>query len=195
MTRLRWFLFSLLFCGTAFGQTIPNGNTPLTSGQVWTLTQWDTAWQAKVDVTGGSSTNQILTTPTIAGGALSGTFTGNHTLSGNVTLLGANVLSGSQSITNLAISATAVTISSGFGTSPSIIANGTLAGVVTVGTSPGTTGALTMPAAANGWACTATDITSSPTVKESAYTTTSVTLTFSAAPTAADKVTFSCVGF
>jgi len=67
---------------------------------------------------------------------------------------------GSQSIgSNLIISATAPTIASGFGTSPSILANNTAAFRVTVG-SGGTDyqGQLTMPAAPNDWACTAQEV-------------------------------------
>ena len=67
---------------------------------------------------------------------------------------------GSQSIgSNLIISSTAPTIASGFGTSPSILANNTAAFRVTVG-SGGTDyqGQLTMPAAPNGWACTAQEV-------------------------------------
>ena len=54
----------------------------------------------------------------------------------------------------------APTISSGFGTAPSILANGTAAFQVTVG-SGGTanTGSLVMPTAPNGWVCSVTDIT------------------------------------
>jgi hypothetical protein len=55
---------------------------------------------------------------------------------------------------NTIISSTAPTIASGFGTSPSILANNTAAFQITVG-SGGTAsqGQITMPAAPNGWAC------------------------------------------
>ena len=60
---------------------------------------------------------------------------------------------------HLLISSTAPTIASGFGTSPSILANNTAAFQVTAG-SGGTSyqGELTMPAATNGWACTAHEL-------------------------------------
>jgi hypothetical protein len=51
-------------CGvftSALGQSVPNGS--VSTGQVWTPSQWNTAWQGKVDARGGSLTN-----PTIAGG-------------------------------------------------------------------------------------------------------------------------------
>lgn len=63
-------------------------------------------------------------------------------------------------LTSLAASATAPTIASGFGTSPSITANnGTAAFQIQVGTGgTATSGTLTMPAAAHGWECDAQDI-------------------------------------
>ena len=74
---------------------------------------------------------------------------------------------------------TAVTIASGFGTSPSITSNNTAAFAVTIGSAPGSTGVITLPTASNGWVVTATNITSNSTltVSQSAGSTTSVTLT------------------
>jgi trimeric autotransporter adhesin len=75
-------------------------------------------------------------------------------------------------------SSTAPTIASGFGTSPSIIANNTAAFQVTVGTSPAGTGVLTLPAAPNGWVVDATDVsTPGVVVVQTATSTTSATLT------------------
>lgn len=58
-------------------------------------------------------------------------------------------------------SATAPTISSGFGTSPSIVAsNGAAAFEVNVGTGgSATTGVIAMPTATTGWNCSVTDLT------------------------------------
>ena len=70
---------------------------------------------------------------------------------------GAANISGTLSVgTNLVISNTAPTIASGFGTSPSIVANNTAAFQVTVGSGgTATAGTITMPTAPNGWACNA----------------------------------------
>lgn len=105
--------------------------------------------------------------------------------SGNFTDNGNHVLTlGSTSNLNfgtrLTLSGTAPTIASGFGTSPSIAAsNGTMAFVITIGSSPGSTGVLTFPAATTGWVVTAGDLTT-PGVnvtKQTAGSNTSVTLT------------------
>jgi hypothetical protein len=73
------------------------------------------------------------------------------------------------------------TISSGFGTSPSIVTNNGSAVIkLNVGTgATATSGVIGMPAAANGWSCNASDVTNpGPNfTKQSADTTTSVTLT------------------
>jgi hypothetical protein len=42
---------------------VPNGT--IQQGQIWTPAQWNTAWQSKVDASGGFSTNETLTTPAI----------------------------------------------------------------------------------------------------------------------------------
>jgi len=80
---------------------------------------------------------------------------------------------------NLIISSTAPTITSGFGTSPSIVATSTAAFSITIGSSPGSTGIVALPTAPHGWSITATNITSnsSLTVSCSAQSATSVTLT------------------
>jgi len=72
---------------------------------------------------------------------------------------------------------TAPTISSGFGTGDGIFqANGTAAFIETVGTSPGTTSTITMPAATNGWDCSAYDQTTNTIeIVQSSQTSTSIT--------------------
>lgn len=85
-------------------------------------------------------------------------------------------------ITNLLISNAAPTISSGFGTSPIVTANnGTAAFRINVGTGgTATSGVIGLPAAATGWNCFCTDITTkSSTVfmcKQTADTTTTATI-------------------
>ncbi|HXJ94205.1 MAG TPA: hypothetical protein VMT20_15260 [Terriglobia bacterium] len=76
------------------------------------------------------------------------------------------------------MSATAPTISSGFGTGDAISqANGTAAFADTVGSSPGSTATFTMPAAANGWDCSAYDQTTNTiSVVQSGQSSTSITL-------------------
>jgi len=75
------------------------------------------------------------------------------------------------------MSATAPTISSGFGTGDAITqANGTVAFADTVGSSPGSTATFTMPAATNGWDCSAYDQTTNTIdLVQSGQTTTSIT--------------------
>jgi hypothetical protein len=69
-------------------------------------------------------------------------------------------VSTSMKIADLVISATAPTISSGFGSFHAIgHSNGTAVFTIGVGSAPGNTGVLAMPSAANGWYCTATDET------------------------------------
>ena len=76
------------------------------------------------------------------------------------------------------MSATAPTVSSGFGTGDAISqANGTAAFADTVGSSPGSTATFTMPAAANGWDCSAYDQTTNTiSVVQSGQSSTSITL-------------------
>lgn len=129
---------------------------------------------------------------------------GNVTVSsGNLTLTSGNIVYG----TKLLVSATAPTIASGFGTSPSISgSNGTAAFQVTVGTGgTASTGVITMPAANAGWSCSAADVTTASTsvylTKQTASTTTSITITnYNTAGTATawvagDKINLSCMAF
>jgi hypothetical protein len=100
-------------------------------------------------------------------------------------------------ITSLADSNTAPTISSGFGTSPSIpSANGTASFTVNVGTGGiATSGVLTMPAATHGWSCMFSDQTTPVKgASQTANTTTSVTVTATAAWTASDILLGICRG-
>jgi hypothetical protein len=98
---------------------------------------------------------------------------------------------------NLLNSAAAPTISSGFGTSPGIVQqNGTAAFEVNVGTGgAATSGVIGLPAAKNGWSCQATDMNTNIVTRETAFTTTSVTLTAASAWTASDKLLVNCSGF
>lgn len=51
--------------------TVPNGGV-IVDGQVWTASQWNNAWTAKIDATAGYSLNQTLDNPTINGATYSG---------------------------------------------------------------------------------------------------------------------------
>lgn len=95
------------------------------------------------------------------------------------------------------ISNTAPTISSGFGTSPSIVANnGTAAFTLNVGTGgTATTGVIGLPASNTGWNCFATDRNSNIVTRETATTTNSATLTAASAWTASDILQVSCFGY
>lgn len=99
-------------------------------------------------------------------------------------------------LANLLLSRTAPTIS-GFGTSPSIVfSNGTAELEINVGTGgTATTGTLTLPAAANGWDCRAQDMNTNIVTRETAFSTTSVSLTAASAWTASDKLLVHCGAF
>lgn len=117
---------------------------------------------------------------------------------------GTSVVAPRYDTTNLLISGAAPTISSGFGTSPSISANnGTAAFRVNVGTGgAATTGVVGLPTATTGWNCTCTDITTASTTvflcKQTASSTTTATIgNFNTAGAAAawvasDIVAMSC---
>lgn len=108
-------------------------------------------------------------------------------------------------VASMAVSATAPTIGSGFGTSPAIVAsNGTAAFQVNVGTGgAANTGTITMPAAANGWSCSAVDVTTPATnfTRQTGSTTTSVSVSnynaagALAAWTASDRLNLMCAAF
>jgi hypothetical protein len=97
------------------------------------------------------------------------------------------------------ISGTAPTISSGFGTSPSVTAGTTTAAFrVNVGTGgTATTGVIGLPAATTGWNCFAQDITT-PTnhvTTETASTTTTASFSVPTAWTASDILAISCFAY
>jgi hypothetical protein len=99
--------------------------------------------------------------------------TGTSVFAGPITMAGMN-------LTRLAFSATAATIASGFCTTPSISANGSAAGRITIGTAcAGSTGVITLPTATTGWTCSANDITNpaSNVISQTASSTTSATFT------------------
>lgn len=95
------------------------------------------------------------------------------------------------------IIATAPTISSGFGTSPSILtSNGTVTFRVDVGSpNAATSGVVGMPAASTGWNCQVTDKDTNVVTRQTASTTTSVTVTGASAWTAADDLIFNCAAY
>ena len=91
---------------------------------------------------------------------------------------------------------TAPTVASGLGTSPAVTAANTAGFEITAGSGTiVTTTVLSMPTATNGYACSAQDVTTAITARESAYSTTSVTFTWSSAPTSADKLVINCSAF
>ena len=141
------------------------------------------------------------------GGAL--TTGGNATVGGN--LAAAYVLpsaatrgtlqdtSGSPMVAN-----GAATISSGFGTSPSLVSSHSSAFKVIVGSAASGVGVVTLPTVTNGWKCSCEDITSnaSITVGQTAFTTSSATfqaysrtLGTTTSFTASDVLAFVCLPF
>lgn len=91
------------------------------------------------------------------------------------------------------------TITSGFGTSPSIQGiSGSVAFQLTIGSGGiATTGVLGLtPTAQNGWVCDVNDITAAnQTTRQTAYTTASVTITTTAAWVAANQLLLKCASF
>jgi hypothetical protein len=102
---------------------------------------------------------------------------------------------------NLTISATAPTISSGFGTSPSIGSGSTAASMdISVGSSPGSSGVISLPTAAHYWVCHGFDQTTPSILLQTAQTTGSATFTnyalgssSTSSFTASDKIFISCM--
>jgi hypothetical protein len=135
-----------------------------------------TRWEFATTATGTTTRSEKMR---IGDDGAVGIGTTSCTGAGNVCAAG-TVTAANISTSTMLISSTAPTISSGFGTSPSISAsNGTAAFRVTVG-SGGTafTGVITLPTAATGWNCTCQDMTvtnSQPNFicKQTASTTTS----------------------
>lgn len=108
------------------------------------------------------------------------------------------VLSNYQGTPHVTFSATRPTIASGFGTTPVISGiSGAVFRVVIGSGGTDVTGVLTMsPAATNGWACDVNDITTAnQTTRQTAFTTTSVTITTTVAWVAANVLLFKCGAF
>jgi hypothetical protein len=117
--------------------------------------------------------------------------------------VGPNLFSGAGLGANNVVTTQSVqvaSISSGFGTSPSVVNTAcgeTCRFEVNVGTGGSAmSGVIGLPTAANGWSCQASDMsTPSKTTTETAFTTFSVTLTAASAWTASDKLLVNCGAF
>ena len=105
---------------------------------------------------------------------------------------------------NLVASTTLPTISSGFGTSPTILANSTFCFKIVVGTGGAASGTITLPTAPNGWLAFAADVTSGSTLflQLTGSTATSVTFTSYSVTTGAaanmsagDVVLVNCIAY
>lgn len=166
----------------------------------------DTAhiWDNDIDATGNYKI-RLNGTPQLTVSNGGNTTVNGFLVNGNAQLLGPT----SQfQLNTMLFQNTAPTIApSGCGGSGATInnANGTAYFNLGVGTTPGTTCTFTMPTATDTWGCFAFDITNPITaggyyVKETANTTTSVTLTFfsaagaATAPTASDVIRVTCEG-
>lgn len=152
------------------------------SALTWTTSTGFTCNAALITAATAASTYATIAQATTAlaatGGSINGVTTGITTpLAGKFTTLQATT---SMSLVNLVSSATAPTISGGFGTSPSIIvSNGTAAFEIHIGTGgTAVSGTVGLPTAANGWQCDATDIT---TVSATVFQTKQITMTTTAA--------------
>jgi hypothetical protein len=121
---------------------------------------------------GGAYFSPPLTGDAINGATINSSSIGATTPStGNFTTLslGGNLLS----------SATAPTLGSGWGTSPTLVANNTTAFKVVVGTGGASSGTINFPTAPNGWIVYAADVTSGTLLflQQTGSTTTSATVT------------------
>ena len=105
---------------------------------------------------------------------------------------------------NLVASTTLPTISSGFGTGPTILANSTFCFKIVVGTGGAANGTITLPTAPNGWLAFAADVTNGSTLflQLTGSTATSVTFTSysvttgaAANMTAGDVVLVNCIAY
>lgn len=192
---------------TQVGATIlpfANGGTGLsTAADDTTMVSSGAAWQAK--------TLPNCTTTPLGYTTATNLFSCLTTLSG-MTAVTSTTLTASTSLVmaTLAASATAPTISSGFGTTPAIAANnGTAAFTVDVGTGGvATSGVVGLPTAATGWVCSVTNRTAvlgnvgdAHTVQIATTTTTATlenqTISTGAALawTASDILAVSCFGY
>jgi hypothetical protein len=114
-------------------------------------------------------------------------------------LTGGLLLNANSFSTQESFSATAPTVTSGFGTSPSIGGiSGSAAFKLTIGTGGvATTGVLALgPTAQVGWACDVNDqTTANQTTRQTASTTASVTISTTVAWAAADILLIKCAAF
>lgn len=161
----------------------------------------------RMDAAGGNiGLNNLITTTTVLNAAGSGNIPG-YIYGGTAGSQPASAfiydsdtkvqVAGSLSVSSLLLSATAPTISSGFGTSPSIVnSNGTAAFEINVGTGgSATSGVIGLPTAAVGWSCQVTDTNTNIVTRETAFTATTVTVTAASAWTASDNLLFNCGAF
>jgi hypothetical protein len=129
-------------------------------------------WVLSCQINGGGYTPRLAVNSTLLS-----ILTGSLQVTGNLQFLAGITGSGGNTL----ITATAPTISSGFGTTPTIAStNGPASFSVNVGTGgTATSGVITLPAAAHGWSCYCSDVGATPTgrTEPTAMTTTSVTLT------------------
>ena len=105
---------------------------------------------------------------------------------------------------NLVVSTTLPTVSSGFGTSPTVLANNTFCFKVTVGTGGAANGTISLPTAPNGWLAFAADVTSGSslflqltgsTATSVTFTSYSVTTGLAANMSAGDVVLVNCIAY
>lgn len=192
------------------------GGSGLTSVGLSTTASWFTVGSSPLTANGtitinpttGLTANEVLATPNGTTGAvapralvgadipavnLAGT--GNGGVNG--TLGVANGGTGAtSSVTYLIDNGTAFTLGTGTGAcaTASVVAAGAANGEVTC---TGTTGASTLvvnlPTATHGWTCSASDITQKTALPESAFTTTSATV--SGSVTASDDIVIGCTGW
>lgn len=124
----------------------------------------------------------------------SGTAIGGLVIPGSVFITGSGSGLG---ISSVSIVNSTPTISSGFGTSPALAgSNGTFNFRVNVGTGGvATSGVMGMALATNGWNCQVIDMTTNIVTRETASTTTTVTVTAASAWTASDILSFICAAY
>lgn len=187
-----------------------DGATGQTAGVGGALTIRSGGGGAAGGGTGATAGAVILDTGALVAGTAA-TMALGATNAGTITLgrsgQSVNVVSSIQVNAVLAFSPTAPTISSGFGTSPSVSSNnGTVAFRINVGTGgAATSGVIGLPTATTGWNCFCNDITTtSATVflcKQTASETNSATIgnfntsAAAAAWTASDILSVNCVAF
>ena len=105
---------------------------------------------------------------------------------------------------SLVASTTLPTVSSGFGTGPTVLANNTFCFKVTVGTGGAANGTISLPTAPNGWLAFAADVTSGSslflqltgsTATSVTFTSYSVTTGAAANMSAGDVVLVNCIAY